>query len=176
MNRAQRRAAASQHRPNTRTRVEAYRVPPGSVALTFNLAGRDPSTISIDATALADVLDRVGKLVAGKTYEQSVHMLGAVIRAADEGVADAWNGAILGFWLALNHPHGGVEMAARLSDAIALDGRAHLTMHAGRDRGIAFALAPQFVDLDHVAHLAREVGVGAFVLGEQRRQRPGGRA
>jgi hypothetical protein len=36
--------------------------------------------------------------------------------------------------------------------------------------------APQFVDLDHAVQLAKEVGVAAFVLGEPRRQRPGGHA
>jgi hypothetical protein len=176
MNRHQRRAAASRHRPNTLTRVEQYRVLPGAVALTFDIQGREPSTISINASALADVLDRVGKLVADKTYQQVLHLLTAVIKEADAGNTDAWNGAIVGYWLALNHPADSAEMAGRLSDAIALDGRAHLTMHAGRDRGIAFALAGQFVDLDHVAARAREAGVGAFVLGEPRRQRPGGRA
>jgi hypothetical protein len=176
MNRQARRAAASKRRPNTGMRVEAYRVPPGRVGLTFDFAARDPSSISIDAAALADVLDRVGKLVAGKSYQQVLHLLAAVIQEADEGVADAWNGAILGFWLAVNHPTAGAEMADRLSDAIAIDGRAHITMHAGRPRGVAFALSDRFVDLDHAAHLAREVGLAAFVLGEPRRQRPGGRA
>jgi hypothetical protein len=176
MNRAQRRAAASQHRPDALTPVEAYRVPPGRVGLTFDLAGRDPSTISIDATALVGVLDRVGALVAGKTYEQVIHLLGAVIEAADAGNGDAWNAGLIGFWLATHHPHGGAEMAARLSDAIALDGRAHITMHAGRDRGVAFALGGQFVDLDHAARLAKQGGIATFVVAEPRRQRPGGRA
>jgi hypothetical protein len=144
--------------------------------LTIDIQGRAPSTISINASALADVVAGFDKLVAGKTYEQVLHLLAAVIKEADAGNPDAWNGAILGFWLALNHPHGGVAMAARLSDAIALDGRAHVTLHAGRPRGITFALAPQFVDLDHVAHSARQGGVGTFVVAEPRRQRPGGRA
>ena len=52
MNRRQRRAAASQRCPDVRTRVELYRVPPGRVALTFDLGGRPPSTISIPAGSL----------------------------------------------------------------------------------------------------------------------------
>jgi hypothetical protein len=176
MNRHQRRAAASQGGIGDRIRVERYRVPPGRVAITFDLGDRPPSTISIRAGSLPDVVERFGALVAGMTYQQVLHLLMAVIQEADAGNTDAWNSAIIGFWLALNHPAGGAEMVARLSDAIALDGRAHITMHAGRDRGIAFALGDRFMDLDHVAAGAWEAGVATFVAAEPRRQRPGGLA
>jgi hypothetical protein len=167
---------APQHRPDARFPVEQYRVPPNYVAMTFDIEGRDPSTISIRAASLVGVLDSVGELVADKTYQQVLHLLTAVIKEADAGNTDAWNGAIVGFWLAVNHPTAGAEMAARLSDAIAINGCGHITMHAGRPRGVAFALSDRFVDLDHVAARARAAGVSTFVLGEPRRQRPGGRA
>jgi hypothetical protein len=175
MNRQARRA--SKGRPDHRMPADLYRVPHGHVALTFDLAGRAPSTISIRADALVSVLDGVAKLVAGRSYQQSVHLLGAVIRAADEGVANAWSGAILGYWLAVNHPAGGPEMAARLSDEIAVAGRAHITLHVGPGGiGLTFGLSQRFVDLDHVSARAREAGIGTFVAAEPRRQRPGGRA
>jgi hypothetical protein len=177
MNRAQRRAAASQHRPDTRARVEHYRAPPGHVALTFDLAGRPPSTLSISAASLTHVIDHIAELVADKTYAEVLHILAAAIQAADAGCDEAWNVALVGFWLATHHPVGGAEMAARLSDAIAVNGYAHISLHVGPDgRGLAFGLAPAFVNLDDIAAAARKVGVGAFVLSEPRRQRPGGRA
>jgi hypothetical protein len=176
MNRQQRRAAASMRRPDTRTPVEFYRVPPGRVALTFDLGDRPPSTISISAASLVGVLDSVEKLIAGRSYQQVLFLLQAAIEAADADKGEVSNAGLIGFWLATNHPHGGAEMVARLSDAIALDGRAHLTMHAGRDRGIAFALCDRFVDLDRAAARAREAGVATFAFAEPRRQRPGGHA
>jgi hypothetical protein len=63
----------------------------------------------------------------------------------------------------------------RLADAIALGGRAHITMHAGPHRGIAFALADRFCDLDEAARQAKQAGVATFVAAERWRQRPGGR-
>jgi hypothetical protein len=71
---------------------------------------------------------------------------------------------------------GGAEITARLSDAIAITGCAHITMHAARPRGVAFALAEKFVNLDAHAALARKAGAAIFVVAEPRQQRPGGRA
>ena len=122
------------------------------------------------------MLNSFGELVVGKSYQQVLDLLVAAIRAADGGNVDAWNACLVGFLLVVNHPHAGVEMAARLSDALALDGRAHLTFHAVRDRGIAFALADQFVDLDHAAHLARQGGAATIIATNPSRLRPGGRA
>jgi hypothetical protein len=178
MNRQARRAAdAAKRRPNTLTLVEKYRVPAGRIALTFDIQGRNPSTIAINAESLVDVLDSVGQLVADKSYPQVLHLLAAIIQAADEGVAGAWNGAILGFWLVCHHPSGGAEMAARLADAIALGRPAHITMHVGAGGiGLAFGLGDRFADLDQAAAMARKAGVASFIVGEPRRQRPGGRA
>jgi hypothetical protein len=177
MNRRARRAAASKPSAHTQIRVEDYRVGPGRVALTFDIAGRDPSTVSVDASSLSNVLARVEAAVAGRSYEWILHLLAGAIEAADAGEPDAWNAAALtGFWLAVHHPAAGTEMAARLSDAIAIRGCAHLTMHIGQHRGIAFALADTFVDLDAVAATARKVGVATYVVAEPRAQRPGGRA
>jgi hypothetical protein len=176
MNRRARRAAASKASAHALVRVEDYRVGPGRVALTFDIAGRDPSTVSVDASSLSHVLARVDELAAGRSYEQVLHVLAGAIEAADAGEADAWNAALVGFWLAVHHPAAGAEMAARLSDAIAIPGCAHLTMHVGQHRGIAFALADTFVDLDAVAASARKAGVATYVAAEPRSQRPGGRA
>src|SRR3954453_23393525 len=110
MNRHDRRAAAARHQP-----VEDYRVPPGRGALIFDFAGGAPSTIAIDASSLADLLDRIGELVAGKTYQEVLHLLAGAIEAADAGSADAWNAGLVGFWLCCRHPVGGAEMTARLS-------------------------------------------------------------
>jgi hypothetical protein len=177
MNRQARRAAASKRsRPGDRKPAEQYRVAAGRIALTIDFQGRAPSTISINASALVDVVDSIGELVVGKSYQQVLHLLVAAIRAADGGNVDAWNACLVGFWLAVNHPQAGAEIAGRLSDALALDGCAHLTFHANRDRGIAFALADQFVDLDHAAHLARQSGAATIIATNPSRQRPGGRA
>jgi hypothetical protein len=177
VNRQARRAAASKASARTQIRVEDYRVGPGRVALTFDIAGRDPSTVSVDASSLSHVLARVEAAVAGRSYEQILHLLAGAIEAADAGDVDAWSAAALtGFWLAVHHPAAGGEMAARLSDAIAIRGSAHITMHVGRHRGIAFALADTFVDLDAVAASARKAGVATYVQAEPRLPRPGGRA
>jgi hypothetical protein len=177
VNRQARRAAASKASAHTQIRVEDYRVGSGRVALTFDIANRDPSTISIDAASLSHVLARVEAAVAGRSYEWVVHLLASAIEAADAGDVDAWSAAAFaGLWLAVHHPVAGTEMAARLSDAIAIRGCAHLTMHVGQHRGIAFALADTFVDLDAVAASARKAGVATYVVAEPRSQRPGGRA
>jgi hypothetical protein len=154
-----------------------YRVPPGKVALTFDVHGRDPSTISINADTLSDLVDRTDNLVRGMSYQDVLHTLSATIKAADAGDDAAWNATIIGYWLALRHPAGGVEMAARLADALAIDGRAHITMHASRERGIAFALGDRFCDLDPAAHLARQAGATTMIVAAApRRRRPGGHA
>jgi hypothetical protein len=176
MNRQARRAAASKRRPDHRTPAELYRVAPDRIALTIDLWGRPPTTISITTSSLVDVLDGVAKLVADRTYQEVLHLFGAAITAADAGDNSAWNGGIVAYWLACHHPVAGGEMAARLADAIAISGCAHITMHGGQHRGVAFALADTFVDLDDVAALAREAGVATFVAAEPRLQRPGGRA
>jgi hypothetical protein len=177
MNRRARRAAASKPSAHTQIRVEDYRVGYGRVALTFDIAGRDPSTVSIDAASLSNVLSRVEAAVDGRSYEWVLHVLAGAIEAADAGEPDAWNAAALtGFWLAVHHPAAGGEMAARLSDAIGVRGSAHITMHVGRHRGIAFGLGDQFVDLEPAAASAREAGVATYLWAEPRSRRPGGRA
>jgi hypothetical protein len=177
MNRRARRAAASQASAPSQIPIEDYRVGPGRVALTFDIAGRDPSTVSVDASSLSHVLARVETAVAGRSYEWVLHLLAGAIEAADAGDVDAWSAAAFaGFWLAVHHPMAGAEMAARLSDAIAIRGSAHITMHVGRHRGIAFGLGDQFVDLEPAAASARETGVATYLWAEPRSRRPGGRA
>ena len=67
MNRRTRRAAASKASAHSQIRVEDYRVGPGRVALTFDIAGHDPSTVSVDASSLSNVLARVEAAVAGRS-------------------------------------------------------------------------------------------------------------
>jgi hypothetical protein len=66
-------------------------------------------------------------------------------------------------------------MTSRLSDALALDYRALLTMHASPGRGIAFALGDRFY-LAPAARLARQAGVRGTVVIAAAPQRHGGRA
>jgi hypothetical protein len=131
VNRTQRRAAARAARrgddvvgaldlcSDGRTRIELYRVPPGHVALTLDVHDRPPSTVLIPVATFGGVLDGVGAIVGGKTYHQVLQLFAAAIAAADAGDPDACNAGLIGFWLALNHPSGGAEMAAGLADAVA---------------------------------------------------------
>jgi hypothetical protein len=156
--------------------ASAYRVLPGRVALSFDLYGRDPSTISIAASALSDLVDQIDNLVRDKSYQDVLYILAGAIKAVDAGDTAAWDAALVGYWLALRHPVGGVEMCTRVADAIAIDGRGHLTLHASRDRGITFALGDRFHDLDHIVDIARQAGATTMVVTQPRHSRAGGHA
>ena len=127
-----------------------YRVPPGMVAMTFDIEGMPPSTAAINVYALVDAVNCVDQeVVAGKTYEQVLSLFLVGFRQAKAGNVGAYNVCLLGYWLALNHPRSGPEIRALVSAAIAASNRVHITFYAARSgRGIAFAVAPGFVDLE----------------------------
>jgi hypothetical protein len=137
------------------------------------------SATNAHALALAHAIEEADRLVDGRSYQSVLDLLGTLLEAAAAGNAEAGHVGLLGFWAACRHPQHGREMTVRLSDAIATDNKAHLTMHAGPVRGVAFALhRDRFVPLDQAARLARQAGLKgtAIIAAAPRRPRPGGRA
>jgi hypothetical protein len=176
MNRHQRRAGSAAKRRDAGSVFE-YRVPPGMVAMTFDIVGLPPSTTAIRVESLVDVVDGIDRqIMTGRTYEQGLSLFVAAFRKAKGGNAEAYSICLLGYWLALNHPHAGPQMRELVADAIATSNHAHLTFFIARGgTGIAFAVAGAFVDLEPVRRAMPRNAV-TLIVQEPRPRRPGGEA
>jgi hypothetical protein len=127
--------------------VEAFRVPDGCVALTFDVEGVAPSTCIMDPTNLSVTLEAMDGLMRAKSYVSMVRGVAAEFRAAKRTGRDKSLSSLglMGLWLAFNHPNSGEVMRERVSDALRREGKAHITMSFGA-AGLCFALGSRFMD------------------------------
>jgi hypothetical protein len=158
--------------------VYDHRVAHGRIALTFDLAGRNPSTFEIDEGALAGILSVTDQLVADYRYDyhQVLRIAEAALSASQTGKRDADHGCLVGLWLAFNHPQSGSRMRGMVSDSMAAGEPVHITLHAAAGGGLAMALADRFCDLEPMLASAKTEGTAGWVVTQPRRSRPGGRA
>jgi hypothetical protein len=135
--------------------AEEFRAPIGTVAITFDIGGVDPSTAMIDAGAVGPLLPRLQAAVKGQSYYALVRLVArefAKARRTDDDDAITWI-SLLGLWTALNHPRAGEQMRKAVSNSIRQDKTAHITWRFGPE-GLGLALAGCFVDLGELARLA----------------------
>jgi hypothetical protein len=171
MNRAQRRAG---QRTRKIVDVTEFRVPAGHAALTFDLAGADPQTLSIDASKLADIVAHTARLVGDWPYQRTLDGLSALYYSCASGETAEPDGLLVGFWLALNHPIGGADMRRMVSNRIAASKPVHITMHGARDGGLGFVLADTYVDVSAIAEAVKAEGIGVVVVQHDVASRQGG--
>ena len=164
MNRADRRARQTQSRRAKTTRAEAWRAQPGEVALTIDMAELTPTTVTIQATKLADILAGFDRLMAGKTYAETARVFSAAFRHLKSGRDEAESVCLLGFWLVFSHPAGGVAAAEAASEMMIRDEPVHVTLHVSAAGGLTIALSDRFADLDRVAARAEAANMGVAVF------------
>jgi hypothetical protein len=151
-------------RRSERTAVEAYRVRPGRIALTFDFEGDPPYTVEINASSLADVVESLGQRLAGWSFQNVCFALGAMHDAHPKGQPVADHGMIIGYWLVLNHPISGEAMRRKIADRMAAGEPVHISLFASRSGGIALGLSDRFVDLSRAAGLVKAAGGGVVTL------------
>jgi hypothetical protein len=167
--RQQRRRAERQARKDgpPRTPPESYRVSPGRVAVTIDMAGLAPVSAEIDVAALAGLLAAGDRGFAGQPYAAALAAFAEWFRRAHQDGAIG-EGILAAFWLGCRHPEFGQRLVTALSHRLRRDGRAHLTLHVGSECGLAIVLADEFADLKLALDAARAAGV--TVVGERERE------
>jgi hypothetical protein len=158
--------------------VYEHRVTRGRIALTFDLAGHNPSTFEVDEGALTGIFSSLDRLVADNSYSypQVLRVAEAALSSSQAGNRDGDNACLIGFWIAFNHPQSGARMREMVSDAMAEANPIHITLHGAAGGGIAMGLADRFIDLEPMLAEAKTDGVGTWVATQPRRNRAGGRA
>jgi hypothetical protein len=144
--------------------VEDWRVPNGTVAITLDVAGCDPSTFAIDASELVGTMERAAPPFSRAPYHTAVRWIAQEfpkVRGADEGQCKAIGIAAL--WSALHHPTCGEKMREAVSASLRRNGRAHISWCFGPN-GLAMALAESFRDLETIAASYAASGGGVAVV------------
>jgi hypothetical protein len=145
-----------------KTHVEDFRVPPGHIAITIDLAGLEPATIAIPAAKLAQALDSLDQSFAGFSYQRALALFVREFRKLKRRVAVAGT-ELVPFWLVVRHPTAGNALQQSIADHLRRAGSVHVTLHIGRSGGVALAVGDQFVDLE--ASLAASKGGSVGVVG-----------
>jgi hypothetical protein len=148
--------------------VDAYRVPPGHVAITIDFTGFTPLTVVVPATDLVQVRDRLDRVFSGITYSHVLALFGREFREITGGKAKSGM-EMVPVWLALRHPAGGPAMQCAISESLLHTGSAHVTIHAGTNGGIAMALGGRFIDLEIPLAVSKHMGVDGIVIKHGRR-------
>ena len=151
---------------NTLTPVEDFRAPEGTVSITMDVAGAAPSTYTIEAAKIVDLIDGVARRIEGGNYYRIVrgiadHFVDCKRRGA---LSEMTNIGVLCLWSALRHPQQGASMRDMVSEALRRDGKAHITWHFSPTAGLAMALAEKFVDLEALLPLFPNDTVAAYGL------------
>lgn len=133
--------------------VESYRVPPGRFAITIDIAGHNPSTVSLEAEKITELMRRAHALWP-KTMSFPTLVNGLAERFADD--PDNAGAAIGIATTALYHPQQGAAIRQAVSQALAVNGKAHLTWNYNPRHGLAMAVGEHFVDLDKPLAAATE--------------------
>jgi hypothetical protein len=151
-------AKRRKQRGDTPIRVEDFRVGEGNVAFTLDLAGVEPTTVSIPAAELPEILSlirRVFNMTADHSTDIGLH---SVMRRAmidltkqartsqDPEVGTQLIGVAA--FCTLFHPASGAEFRSRISDSLRQDGKAHVTISCDARLKFAFLLAERFVDME----------------------------
>ncbi len=135
--------------------AEHFTAPEGTIAITFDVAGVDPSTCLIETASLVPILEELDATARASPYHDLVRQTAReFVRAKSEGdeATLRWIG-MLGFWTALNHPNA-PDMRRAVAAAMRQEGRAvHLSWRFG-PAGLAVALSDQFVDLERMSAAA----------------------
>src|SRR4051794_28273273 len=149
--------------PAPETRVEDYRVPAGHVAVTLDFPPLAPSPVAIKATKLVDVLNRLDLAFVGVPYGSVLARFRRDFRRLKHGKVMPGL-ELLPFWLAFRYPTGADAVKRAISDELRRTGRAHITVHAGVECGVAIAVAAGFVDLENPLTASQKTGAAAVTV------------
>jgi hypothetical protein len=147
-------------------RVEDFRAPEGTIAITLDVQGVAPSTCIVDAARVVDVIAEVNRLTAGMDYYRVVRFVGSQFLKAKQTGDDAafkWIGLAC-LWTALHHPKVGADLRKAISDGLRKDGKAHISWRFSPTTGLAMPLSEKFVDLEGLAALAPQDSVIAYIV------------
>ncbi len=124
-----------------------FRVPEGTVAITFDVEGAATSTCIINSAIIAETVDKVAAAARTLSYPEIVRLIGREFLKARKAGDDStirWI-AIAGLWTVFNHPKSGDTIRKAVSERLQEHGKAHITWRLSPD-GMALALSDQFVD------------------------------
>jgi hypothetical protein len=129
--------------------VEDFRVPTGKLAITIEVREENPSTLMFDASNVADLMHAIEQMPDRPAYGTLVRCLAAEFVKNRHSNTDVSGTGIGILWTALHHPQHGLAMRQAVSRDLRDKGKAHIIWHLTH-KGLAIALAAQFVDLDTI--------------------------
>lgn len=128
-----------------------FTAPSGTVAITLDINGAQPTTCMIDATKLTDALADIETEASKHSYDDLVRIVAREFPPAkadhDDRVIE-WLG-LLALWTAFNTPTA-PQMRTAVASLMRRNEVTHITWHVGSN-GLAIALSNSFVDLAEIA-------------------------
>jgi hypothetical protein len=162
--------------------VSEFRVAEGMVALTLDVHGVNPITMSVEASKLDEnlrafepTIDPTGK--GRRDWSEYAQILSLVATGLRQVNANGGNNRATegvcwaGLWCAFNHPKMGDAMKRQVSEAIRRTGKAHITLALDARGVLGLALADKFAELTPILNAAD--ASEPVVLAVQREVKPG---
>ena len=135
--------------------MEDFVCPEGTISMTFDVEGVDPSTCIIDPSGIGSALDRITELSRDLPYHGLVRFVAQEFTKAkqtgDQG-AYAWIG-LAGLWVVFNHPTNGEAMRKAVFVRLRRDGKSHISWCFGPN-GLVMGVAEKAPDTSRLTGTA----------------------
>jgi hypothetical protein len=130
--------------------AEAFRAPIGTLAITLDVEGTDPSTYLLNAAHVDEMDQEVAILCQAVNYYTVALSVAAEFAEAKASQQDeaARGLGMVALWTAFHHPTTGDAMRRKVSAALRDRGTAHITWRFSPTAGLAIALHDRFVDFE----------------------------